>query len=83
MMLPQDKLAEQIWLEIMRIGYGSKTKVEEWMLRCNLKYRKDKNYNDLVIAIGNGFKNTFGDSKKALEQLAEEIDKVLIIRRWN
>lgn len=83
MILPQGKLAERIWLETMYIGYVSKTKAEEWILRCNLKYKKDKNYNDLIIAIGNGFKDTFGDNKKALEQLAEELDKVLTIRRWD
>lgn len=83
MILPQDKLAEQIWLECKRIGFVSKAKAEELMSRCNLKYKKDRNYNDLIIAIGNGFKNAFGNNKKELDQLAEELDKVLTIRRWD
>lgn len=83
MMLPQDKLAKQIWLETMRIGYVSKTKAEEWMLRCNLKYKKGKKFNDLELAIGRGFKNTYGNSEKQRDQLAEELDKVLTIRRWD
>lgn len=84
MQLLQDKFAEKIWLENQ---YGSglliKDKVESIISDCNLKYRKGRSYNDLVIAIGNGYKDAFGSNKKALEQIAEEIDKVLIRKRWD
>lgn len=82
MMLLQDKFAEKIWLE-NQYGAGlEQKKVEEIMSDCNLKYRHDKSYNDLVNAIGNGYKNSFGDSKKALDKIAEEADKVLIRKNW-
>lgn len=82
MQLLQDKFAEKIWLE-NQYGAGlSKTKVELIMADCNLKYRKGKFYNDLVAAIGNGFGNSFGNSAKVRNQIAEEIDKVLVRKRW-
>lgn len=83
MQLLQDKLAEKIWLENEYNGNLTQIKVESMMADCNLKYRKGKTYNDLVIAIGNGYKNSFGKSKVVREQLAEEIDKILIRKRWD
>lgn len=83
MQLLQDKLAEKIWLENQYGGVLTQKKVESMMEDCNLKYRKGKIYSDLVVAIGNGYKNSFGKSKVILEQLAEEIDKVLIRKRWD
>lgn len=83
MQLLQDKFAEKIWLENQHNGNLTQMKVEAMMVECNLKYRKGKTYNDLVVAIGNGYKNSFGKSKIVREQLAEEIDKVLIRKRWD
>lgn len=83
MQLLQDKLAEKIWLENQYGGVLTQKKVESMMEDCNLKYKKGKTYGDLVVAIGNGYKNSQGKSKVVLEQLAEEIDKVLIRKRWN
>lgn len=83
MQLLQDKLAEKIWLENQHNGNLTQMKVEAMMVECNLRYRKGKTYNDLVVAIGNGYKNSFGKSKVVLEQLAEEIDKILIRKRWD
>jgi len=83
MQLLQDKFAEKIWLE-NQYGEGlSQNKVESIMADCNLRYRKDKSYNDLAIAIGNGFENNFGKSEKARDRIAEEIDKVIIRNRWD
>lgn len=80
MYLSQDKFAEKVWLE-NQYGFLTKEKIESIMKDCNLKYRKNKVINDLYVAIGNGYK-TFGNSEKVLEQIAEEIDKVLIRSRW-
>lgn len=83
MQLLQDKLAEKIWLENQYGGYMTQVKVESMMEDCNLKYRKGKTYSDLVVAIGNGYKNNQRKSKVVREQLAEELDKVLIRKRWD
>lgn len=81
MQLLQDKFAEKIWLE-NQYGDGlRKDKIESIMSDCNLKYRKNKNYSDLTVAIGNGYKDTYRITKKALDRIAEEIDKVLIRKK--
>lgn len=35
------------------------------------------------MSVGRGFKDTFGDMKLTRHQIADEIDKVCIIARWD
>lgn len=46
MLLPQELMAEQLWL-LWDETYGvmSLNKIEELLYRCNLKLRKRKNFN--------------------------------------
>lgn len=82
MMLPQDLFSETIWLEwFENYGVLTNVKIGELLQRCNLKLRKGKSIDDVRLAIGRGFKNTFGNSSLVREQIAEEIDKICTISR--
>lgn len=83
-MLPQELFAEAIWIEwFAHFGVLDKNKTEELLKRYNLKLKKGKSIDDVHLAIGRGFKDTFGNSSLAREKIAEEIDKVCIIARWD
>lgn len=84
MLLPQELMAEQLWL-LWDETHGSMplNKIEELLYRCNLKLRKGKTLVDVRISVGRGFEKVFGDMKLARQQIAEEVDKVCIISRWD
>lgn len=84
MLLPQELMAEQLWLLWDEThGVMPLNKIEELLYRCNLKLRKGKTLTDVRLSVGRGFNNTFGDMKLARHQIADEIDKVCIIARWD
>lgn len=84
MKLPQELFAEALWLEWdTHYGVISKEKIPEILRRYNLKLRKGKTIDDVQLALGRGLKDTYGNTKKQKEQIAEEIDKVCIIARWD
>ena len=84
MLLPQELMAEQLWLlwdetyEVMPLN-----KIEDLLYRCNLKLKKGKFLEDVRMCVGRGFKGTFEDMCLARHQIADEIDKVCIIARWD
>ena len=82
--LPQERLAEAL-LVLWDISYGVITldQAKELMERYNLKLKKDKSLVELRLAVGRGFKNTYRNMTLAREQIAEEIDKVCVIARWD
>ena len=84
MLLPQELMAEQLWL-LWDETYGviPLNKIEDLLYRCNLKLKKGKILEDVRMCVGRGFKNTFGDMNLARRQIATEIDKVCIIARWD
>lgn len=83
-MLPQELFAEALWLEwFMNYGIVPNTKIQELLRRYNLKPKQGKTIDDVSFTIGRGLKGTFGNSELAREQIAEEIDKVCIIARWD
>ena len=47
-----------------------------------LKLKKEKTLDDIQLAFGRGLKDTFGNTVKQIEQIAEEIDKICIIANW-
>ena len=55
----------------------------ELMGRYNLKLRKGKTFDDIRLTCGRGLNGAMHNTPKALEQIAEEIDKVCIIARWS
>lgn len=57
--------------------------IEDLLYRYNLKLKKGKTLEDIRLAVGRGFKNTFGDMCLAREKIAEEVDKICIIARWD
>lgn len=81
-MLPQELFAEAAWLENQH-SYLTDNKIKELLQKNNLKLRKGKTIDDIHLAIGRGFKDTFGNSSLAREKIAEEIDKVCVIARWD
>lgn len=81
-LLPQELFAEAVWIECPT-GVYPNAKIEELLQRCNLKPKAGKTIDDVRLAIGRGFKNTFGHAQLAREQIAEEVDKVCIIARWD
>ncbi len=84
MLLPQELMAENLWL-LWDKSHGAipLNKIEELLYRCNLKLKKGKNLEDVKMSVGRGFKNTFGNIILARRQIATEIDKVCIIARWD
>ena len=83
MQLPQELLANALWLEWQTTGIISKKKIPKLLKQYNLKLRKGKVLNDVTLAFGRGLKDTYGKTKKQLEQIAEQIDKVCVIERWD
>lgn len=84
MLLPQELFTEALWIEwFLNYGVVANVKIAELLKRYNLKPKKGKSIDDVYLAFGRGFKNTFGNSALAREQIAEEIDKVCIIARWD
>lgn len=84
MRLPQELLAEALWLEwFIHYGALNNIKIVELLKRYNLRLKRGKTIDDVRLAIGRGFKNTFGNSVLAREQIAEEISKVCIVDRWD
>ena len=82
MRLPQEIFAEALWLECNYYGIIRKEKLSNLLKRYNLKLKKEKTLNDIQLAFGRGLKNTFGNTAKQIECIAEEIDKVCIIANW-
>lgn len=82
MRLPQEIFAEALWLECNYYGIIHKEKLLNLLKRYNLKLKKEKTLNDIQLAFGRGLKNTFGNTVKQIECIAEEIDKVCIIANW-
>lgn len=84
MLLPQELMAENLWL-LWNETYGVMplNKIEELLYRCNLKLKKGNTLEDVRMSVGRGLKNTFGDMNLARRQIANEIDKVCIIARWD
>lgn len=83
-MLPQELMAEQLWLLWDEIyGVMPLNKIEDLLYRCNLKLKKGKILEDIRMCVGRGFKSTFGDMCLARHQIADKIDKVCIIARWD
>ena len=84
MRLPQELCAEVLWVEWdNHYGCISKEKISEILRRCNLKLKKEKTLDDVRLAFGRGLKDSNGIVAKQIEQIAEEIDKVCIIARWD
>ena len=82
--LPQELLAEALWL-LWEQSYGvcPLDKIEDLLFKYNMKLKKGKSLVDVRLAIGRGFKNTYGNMQLAREQIAEEVDKVCVIARWD
>ena len=84
MRFPQELFAEQLWLLwASHHGVMPLQNIQELMYRCNLKLQKQKSLQDIRLAFGRGFQNTYGNMALAREQIASEIDKVCTIRRWD
>ena len=82
--VPQELLAEDLWLLwVENHGVLSLNKIDELIQKNNLKLKKEKSLDDIRLAVGRGFKDTFGNMELAREQIAEEIDKICIITRWD
>lgn len=83
MQLPQELLANALWLEWQTAGTISKKKIPKLLKQYNLKLQKGKVLDDVTLAFGRGLKDTYGKMKKQLKQIAEQIDKVCVIERWD
>lgn len=83
MKLPQELLAEALWVEWdTHCGVIHKNKLPDLLRRYNLKLKKGKTLNDVQLAFGRGLKDTYGNTTKQREQIAVEIDKTCIIANW-
>lgn len=82
--LPQELLAEDLWLLWVNT-YGVLPLNEiDWLLqKNNLKLKKGKSIVDVRLAVGRGFEYTSGNMEFARKQIADEIDKICIIARWD
>lgn len=84
MLLPQESLAEDLWLLwVESYALCPLDKIADLLYMNNMKLKKGKSLDDVRLAIGRGFNNTYGNMQLAREQIAEEIDKVCIIARWD
>ena len=60
--LPQELLAEDLWLLwVENHGVLSLIKIDELIQKNNLKLKKEKSLDDIRLAVGRGFKDTFGN----------------------
>lgn len=83
-LLPQELFTEAIWIEwFINGGILKSDIIEELLQRYNLKLKKGNTISDIKLAFGRGLKNTFGDIALARKQIAQEIDKVCIIAKWD
>jgi hypothetical protein len=83
MRLPQELFAEALWLEWNNhYGIIHKEKLPDLLRRYNLKLKKEKTLAEIQLAFGRGLKDTFGNTVKQIEQIADEIDKICIIANW-
>lgn len=82
MRLPQELFAEALWVEWFIHGSVRKKKLPDLLRKYNLKLKKEKTLDDVILSIGRAFKNTSCVSSKQRERIAEEIDKVCIIANW-
>lgn len=82
MRLPQELFAEALWVEWFVYGSVRKKKLPDLLRKYNLKLKKEKTLDDVILSIGRAFKNTSCVSSKQRERIAEEIDKVCIIANW-
>ena len=83
MQLPQELFAKTLWSEWdNHYGIIHKEKLQDLLRRYNLKLKKEKTLDDIQLAFGRGLKDTFGNTVKQIEQIAEEIDKICIIANW-
>lgn len=83
-LLPQELFSEAIWLEwFTNDGILKLDKIEELLQKYNLKLKNGKTIYDIKLAFGRGLKNTFGNMELARKQIAEEIDKICIIAKWD
>ena len=83
MRLPQELFAEALWLEWdNHYGIIHKEKLPDLLRRYNLKLKKEKTLAEIQLAFGRGLKDTFGNTVKQIEQIADEIDKICIIANW-
>lgn len=80
--LPQELFAEALLFE-SKYGVISSAKIEDLLRKNNLKLKKGKSIDDIRLAIGKGLKNAMHNTPKAIEQIAEEIDKICTIARWD
>lgn len=84
-LFPQELLAEAIW-NAMYSGssYVRLGDIEELMKRHNLKLKKGRTLDDLRLAFSKGFGlATQHKPDLILKKVAEEIDKVCVIARWD
>lgn len=83
MRLPQELFAEALWLEWdNHYGIIHKEKLPDLLRRYNLKLKKEKTLAEIQLAFDRGLKDTFGNTVKQIEQIADEIDKICIIANW-
>lgn len=83
MRLPQELFAEALWLEWdTHYGVINKEKLPDLLRRYNLKLKKGKTLDDILLILGRAFKDTFCVFSKQIERIAEETDKVCIIANW-
>lgn len=83
-MLPQELFAEVVWTEwFMNFGVLHKAKLEKLLQRYNLKLKKGRSIDDICLAVGRGLKSTYGDASLQREQIAEEIDHICVVARWD
>ena len=77
MRLPQELFAEALWLEWdTHYGVINKEKLPDLLRRYNLKLKKGKTLDDILLILGRAFKDTFCVSSKQIERIAEETDKL-------
>lgn len=81
--LPQDLLAEAMWCEwAFNHGIVREDRIKELMIRYNLKPKKGRTVTDVALIIGKRDIQLYKSSTVAIAKIAEEIDKLCVIARW-
>ena len=84
LLLPQELFAEMLLSEwFLDYGVLEKNKIAELLRKSNLRLKKGKDITDIRLALGKGLKNARWNTPLAREQVAEEIDKICCIARWD
>lgn len=85
MLLPQELFAEALWMEWQYHCIPVKIdKIHELLQKYNLKPKKDITDDDLSLIIGRSLKGVCThDSKVQISKIAEEVDRVCVIARWD